>query len=167
MSRILLRMMVGLLVMGTGLTAWGTPTPFDPLGESMPRFSTAASNWIIWLVVVGTSSTLFIWKHVGARWVLGAYAANHAVAIGTGSFLGAQLLTNGLVSLTHVVFWTPAVIVLIRQLPSISRGSIYGVWHWVALATMVVSLLFDYRDSFIYLFSEPVLSGPPLASAAA
>ena len=96
-----------------------------------------------------------MWRHVAARWVLGAYVANHAVAIGTGSVLGAAVLTNGLVSTTHVIFWTPAVIVLIRHLPGVDRASLYGGWHIAALATMTISLFFDYRDAYIYLFTSP------------
>jgi hypothetical protein len=141
--------------MTASLAAWAAPTPFDPLGESMPQFSSAVSWWIVWLVVIGATSVLFAWKHVGARWVLGAYIANHAVAMGTGSLLGAEVLTNGLVSVTHVVFWTPAVVMLVRGLQTINRASIYGGWHLAALATMVISLLFDYRDSAIYLFTNP------------
>jgi hypothetical protein len=145
------------LALTASLAAWASPTPFDPLGESMAQFSSAVSWWINWLVVVGVSSLLFVWKHVGARWVLGAYVANHGVALSTGAVLGADMLTNGLVSVTHVVFWTPAVIVLIRGLRSLDRASIYGGWHIVALLTMVISLFFDYRDSWIFLFTDPTL----------
>jgi len=149
-----LGLLSGLLLVS--VTGWATPTPFDPLGESMSQFSSAVSWWINWLIVVGVSSLVFAWNHVGARWVLGAYVANHAVAIGTGQILGADMLTNGLVSVTHVVFWTPAVVMLILGLRRASVASVYGAWHIVALATMVISLFFDYRDSFVFLFTSPV-----------
>ena len=145
-----------LLAMTASVGATTSPTPFDPLGESMPEFSTAVSWWIVWLVVIGLTSTPFALKHTGARWVLGAYVANHSVAMGTGWLLGADALTNGLVSVTHVVFWTPAVVVLIMGLRTINRASLYGGWHMAALATMAISLLFDYRDSYVYLFTGPV-----------
>jgi hypothetical protein len=156
-----LGLLFGLLLVSVG--GWATPTPFDPLGESMPQFSSAVSWWINWLIVVGVSSLVFAWNHVGARWVLGAYVANHAVAIATGQILGADMLTNGLVSVTHVVFWTPAVVMLLlslrrmglRTVGSASVASVYGAWHIVALATMVISLFFDYRDSFVFLFTSP------------
>ena len=41
---------------------------------------------------------------------------------------------------------------LARGLRTLNRQSVYGVWHLLALATMVVSLLFDYRDGVRYLF---------------
>ena len=77
--------------------------------------------------------------------------ANHTVAIGTG-MSGLVPMSDGAINLTHVVFWTPAVIVLARSLRTLNRRSIYGIWHLLALATMVVSLVFDYRDAFRYLF---------------
>lgn len=91
--------------------------------------------------------------------MLGAYIANHSVAMGTGWLLGPEALTNGLVSVTHVLFWTPAVVVLIRQLSAIDRASPYGAWHIAALATMTISLFFDYRDGYIFLFMAPAGSG--------
>ncbi len=145
-----------LLAMTASVTATASPTPFDPLGESMPQFSTLVRRWIVWLMVIGLTSIPFALKHTAARWVLGAYVANHSVAMGTGWLLGADALSNGLVSVTHVVFWTPAVVVLIMGLRTINRASLYGGWHMAALATMVVSLLFDYRDSYVYLFTSPV-----------
>ena len=131
--------------------AFAGPTPFDPLAESMTLFPAVVRGWIAWLVVVGVSSVFFAWRHAGARWVLGAYVCNHAVAIGSGQIFGAEALTNGLVSVTHVVFWTPAVFMLIRGLGSLDRASVYGVWHIVAMLTMAISLFFDYRDTFIFL----------------
>ena len=46
----------------------------------------------------------------------------------------------------------PAVVVLARGVGTLNRRSVYGVWHLLALATMVISLLFDYRDGVRYLF---------------
>jgi hypothetical protein len=135
--------------------AWARPSPFDPLGESMTLFPLAVQWWINWLIVIGLSSILFVWKYVGARWVLGAYVVNHSVALGTGWIFGQDMLTNGLVSVTHVVFWTPAVYVLAVGLKKMSALTIYNTWHAVALLTMIISLFFDYRDSFVFLFLNP------------
>lgn len=67
--------------------AWAGPTPFDPLDESMALFPLGVQWCINWLIVIGLSSILFVWKYIGARWVLGAYIANHSVALGVGWFL--------------------------------------------------------------------------------
>ena len=116
-----------------------------------PQWSPAISWWIRWMIAIGYSSTVFaIAGHTGARWVLAAFVVNHMVAI-----VGPFPLSNGLISLTHVIFWTPAVVMLGRGLRSLDRRSVYGVWHLLALTTMVISLLFDYRDAFRYLFVGP------------
>ena len=119
---------------------------FGPSG-----WSPGLTWWIRWMITIGVSSAIFAVKHTGARWVLAAYAVNHSVAIGTG-MSGLVPMSDGLINVTHVVFWTPAVIVLARSLRTIDRGSVYGVWHMVAMATMIISLVFDYRDAFKYLF---------------
>lgn len=116
-----------------------------------PQWSPAVGWWIRWMIAIGYSSTVFaIVGHTGARWVLAAFVVNHLVAI-----FGPFPPSNGLISLTHVVFWTPAVVMLVRGLRTLNRQSVYGVWHLLALATMVISLLFDYRDAFRYLFLSP------------
>ena len=118
-----------------------------------PQWSPALSWWIRWMIAIGYSSTVFaIAGHSAARWVLAAFVVNHVVAIFGPIFGPLPPTSNGLISLTHVVFWTPAVVMLARGLRSLNRQSVYGVWHLLALATMVISLLFDYRDTFRYLF---------------
>ncbi|MFT7220085.1 MAG: hypothetical protein ACI8Z1_001702 [Candidatus Azotimanducaceae bacterium] len=74
-----------------------------------------------------------------------------------GSWLvfGQDMLTNGLVSVTHVVFWTPAVCVLAIGLKKTRAVTIYNTWHALALLTMMISLFFDYQDSLIFLFLNP------------
>ena len=113
-----------------------------------PQWSPALSWWIRWMIAIGYSSTIFaIAGHTGARWVLAAFVVNHLVAI-----FGPFPPSNGLISLTHVIFWTPAVVMLAWGLRTLNRQSVYGVWHLLALTTMVISLFFDYRDAFRYLF---------------
>ena len=121
-----------------------------------PQWSPALSWWIRWMIAIGYSSTVFaIAGHSAARWVLAAFVVNHVVAIFGPIFGPLPPTSNGLISLTHVVFWTPAVVILARGLRTLNRQSVYGVWHLLALATMVISLLFDYRDAFRYLFLSP------------
>ena len=117
-----------------------------------PQWSPALSWWIRWMIAIGLTSGVFaITGHTGARWVLAAFVLNHAVALSL-PLSGLVQMSNGLINLTHVVFWTPAVVVLARGVGTLNRRSVYGVWHLLALATMVVSLLFDYRDGVRYLF---------------
>lgn len=136
-----------LILLGAAALWTMTNSVFGPT----PQWSPAIGWWIRWMITIGLTSAIFAVKHTGARWVLAAFVANHTVAIGTG-MSGLVPMSDGAINLTHVVFWTPAVIVLARSLRTLNRRSIYGIWHLLALATMVVSLVFDYRDAFRYLF---------------
>jgi len=136
-----------LILVGFGALLTMTSSVFG----STPQWSPAVGWWIRWMITIGLTSAVFSISHTDARWVLAAFVANHTVAIGTG-MSGLLPMGDGLINLTHVVFWTPAVIVLARSLTSVNRGSVYGVWHHLALATMVISLVFDYRDAIKYLF---------------
>ena len=65
--------------------------------------------------------------------------------------LGMTVGWNKLWGVTHLVFWTPAVVLFIRRWGQIDKKSIYGVWFVAALATMIVSLVFDAKDIVEYL----------------
>ena len=135
-----------LILLGFGALWSMTNGVFGPT----PQWTPVISWWIRWMVTIGLTSAIFAIKHTGARWVLAAFVTNHVVAIGTG-ISGLVPMSDGLINLTHVVFWTPAVIMLALGFGRINRRSIYGVWYVLALLTMVISLVFDYRDTFRYL----------------
>ncbi len=52
---------------------------------------------------------------------------------------------------THMLCWTPVVSYYIRRWPLIEKKSVFGVWFVLALATMIVSLVFDAKDFVEYL----------------
>ncbi len=116
-----------------------------------PQWPPVLAWWIRWMVTIGMTSAIFAFSHSTPRWVLAAYLTNHVVAIGLG-VSGLVPMSDGLINLTHVVFWTPAVVVLARGLSNLHRRTPYGIWHLLALTTMSISLVFDYRDAFKYLF---------------
>jgi hypothetical protein len=140
LSRVLI--VVGAIALGAMTSAvWG----------ETPQWPPVLTWWIRWMVTIGMTSTIFAFSHSAPRWVLAAYLTNHAVAIGLG-VSGLVPMSDGLINLTHVIFWTPAVVMLARGLGNLNRVSAYGVWHLLALTTMSISLVFDYRDAFKYLF---------------
>ncbi len=46
----------------------------------------------------------------------------------------------------HRIVWTPVAIHYIRRDPHVEKRSVFGVWFVLALATMIVSLVFDAKD---------------------
>lgn len=110
--------------------------------------------WLNWLLV-GTlllPLVLMIWRQ--SR--LAAAVTIVATLLGGG---GVTVLYNAmgyvkLLGLPHVILWTPVAYFLWRQ---VSREDI-PVWPrrimWVVLATILVSLAFDYTDVIRYLLGE-------------
>ena len=104
--------------------------------------------WMFWmLAVLGVGSLVFSFFRSEARWLLLAFFLSIVAAMGLGMTIG----WNKLWGVTHLVFWTPAVVLFIRRWGQIDKKSIYGVWFVAALATMIVSLVFDAKDIVEYL----------------
>ncbi len=118
--------------------------------------------WLYWLTFGGffLPLTLLIWKQTRLAAVL-AVAAVVAGAIGV-SWLYNQMGYVKLLGLPHIIFWTPLAVYfykLIRRedLPLWPRRILI-----VVLATILISLVFDYTDVLRYFAGERT----PLASPA-
>ena len=104
--------------------------------------------WMFWmLAVLGSGSLVFSFFGSEARWLLLAFFLSIVAAMGLGMTIG----WNKLWGVTHLVFWTPVVVLFIRRRGQIDKKSVYGVWFVAALATMIVSLVFDAKDVVEYL----------------
>jgi hypothetical protein len=107
--------------------------------EVLAAQSAPMKAWLAWMFATNLSSVFFL-RHVPARWVLAATAAN---------VLSMQLLlrfygTGPHLSLPHVVFWTPLLLYLFSRRNALLGWSPLGVWCVVLFLTDVVSLVLDY-----------------------
>ncbi|MDP2151698.1 MAG: hypothetical protein Q8K13_18875 [Parvibaculum sp.] len=103
--------------------------------------------WMYWmLAVLGIGSLVFSFFRSEARWLLLAFFLSIVATMGLGMAVG----WNKLWGVTHLVFWTPVAVLFIRRWGQIDKKSVYGVWFVAALATMIVSLLFDAKDVVEY-----------------
>ncbi len=82
-----------------------------------------------------------------ARWLLLSFVVTIIATMALGMSVG----WNKLWGVTHLIFWTPVVVYYIKRWPQIEKKSVYGVWFVAALATMIVSLVFDAKDLAEYL----------------
>ena len=112
---------------------------------ALPQWVQLWMNWM--LIVLGIGSLGFSIFRVEARWLFLAFFTSIVATMALGMTIG----WNGLWGGTHLLFWTPAVIYLWRRLPGIDTNSIYGIWYLLALATMIVALVFDAKDVAQYL----------------
>ncbi len=62
-----------------------------------------------------------------------------------------MVLRAGLVSLLHVIFWTPGLIALLSNQSDIRVNSAYGVWASLMLFVYAVAFTFDIRDGLVWL----------------
>ncbi|NIB41584.1 hypothetical protein HBA55_18415 [Pseudomaricurvus alkylphenolicus] len=107
-------------------------------------------GWLIFMKVVILWSLCFVFTRGVSRWVVGGVLADQLL----GSWIAQTLELEALVgysSLMHLIFWTPALIVLLIKRPFMTERNIYGVWSGAVTFTFLVSFLFDIRDSVIYL----------------
>ncbi|MBI1261135.1 MAG: hypothetical protein GC184_05370 [Rhizobiales bacterium] len=114
---------------------------------ALPQWVQLWMNWMAVCLFLG--SLVFAIFKVEARWLL---LANLILIVATMA-LGMSIGWNGLWGSTHLVIWTPVVIYFIRRWPLIEKRSVYGVWFVLALATMIISLIFDAKDVAQYLLA--------------
>lgn len=106
--------------------------------------------WLLSLMTIFVSGLLFVAKHVEARWLVGGVVLGFFF-----SKIGAPMLgwvpLSGLVALIHVVFWSPALFLMLKNRPFMKGLSIYAVWSGLVTACILFSFVFDIRDSISYL----------------
>lgn len=120
--------------------------------DSQSVYTAALPQWVqLWMnwmgLVLALGSLVFAFFKVEARWLLLAFVVSIIATMALGMAIG----WNGLWGITHLVFWTPVVIYMWRRLPVINTNSVYGIWYLLALATMIISLVFDAKDVVQYL----------------
>jgi len=112
-----------------------------------------APRWVqIWLtVLVGifAAGLLFVWWRVEARWAVGGFLAMVATGA-TLSQAGFPVLV-GLAALLHLIFWSPALYLLLTRRPFLKERSLYALWSAALTGAILFSFVFDIRDAAIYL----------------
>ena len=107
--------------------------------------------WLFFMMATYLASLLFVRQHAAARWVFAGVVASHAMVAAI-EFGELAVLRKGLVSLTHVLGWTPALVVMLRELARVPGDTRYGIWCRVLVPVMAIALVFDYRDAGMYLY---------------
>lgn len=105
--------------------------------------------WVGWLIVINTASLLHLRRPEG-RWVLSAWVANLL-------FMSILHYANGfnrLLGLSHLVFWTPLLLLLWRRRAELPRSGGFGRWIRALWVTNAVSLLIDTSDVVRYLLGD-------------
>ena len=146
-----------------------TPLAFAAVDESsyesghgaLQRFSSGAGIaatplWVqIWLILLGAtflSSLFFVRKHPIARWAIGGILVSVPLTPVIVRSLGWPFL-GGAIALGHLVFWSPALFLLLTRRPFLDEANSPAFRFWAIMMTsvIIISFVFDIRDTAIYL----------------
>ena len=123
---------------------------FDQTGiSSMPLW---LKVWIGIMMITFASGLLFVWKHPIARWAVGGFLMPFLVMGEIINALGWPFL-SGSIALAHLIFWTPALLLLLWKRPFLdtNQGIPFRIWSTAMTGVILFSFIFDIRDSVIYV----------------
>lgn len=107
--------------------------------------------WIGFMALTFLTGSIFVKNHKEARWVVGAFVSGMIVSSLLSAVLDIPPL-SGYIALMHIVFWTPALIVLLKRRPFLARPvSIFSIWSGLITFVILFSFIFDIRDAAIFL----------------
>ncbi|MEO1035124.1 MAG: hypothetical protein AAFX44_06140 [Pseudomonadota bacterium] len=112
--------------------------------------------WVkVWLaIMLGTfaSGLLFVWRQPLARWAVGGILTSFFVTPWIFRALELPYL-SGAIAIGHIVFWTPALLLLLLRRPfsNAREGRWFRAWSGAMTAVILFSFVFDIRDAAIYI----------------
>lgn len=156
-------MLYAMVIVALGLTIF-LPITFLPGGEAASmaeRFAKMdaafaeipkwVKQWMSFQHYIFAGSLLFALFHTEARVYLLGVIVSHAISYSEIALAPVDRLGLGLVSLNHLV-WLPALVFMVRRYPMLEKRTPFGLWYHLALFQLCFSLVFDIRDSVIYLW---------------
>lgn len=111
--------------------------------------ATPVKVWLGLMMLTNISAIGFLKNHVAARWVFAGFVISHGLVI-LMSAQGMSVLA-GQVSLFHIIFWTPGMVMLLRCRNEIQYPKAYSIWATLSLIFYFGSMIFDVRDALIYI----------------
>ncbi|MEP0069325.1 hypothetical protein [Pyruvatibacter sp.] len=160
MLRTILSATVGTAVTLAATQAFAQTSPeFTPGHGALNVFDgdgiAATPLWLkIWFaIMLGAFATglVFIRRQPIARWAVGGFLMPFLIAGPIFQALGLPFL-GGSIAIAHLVFWTPAFVLLLLRRPFLDPDQTRGfkVWSAVMTGVMAFSFIFDIRDAVIY-----------------
>lgn len=107
-------------------------------------------GWLTFLTLTFATGLFFVRRRIEARWAVGGFLGVVAAAIGSQAFTDIVPL-SGFLALLHLIFWSPALYVLLTRRPFMKERSAYAVWSATLTCVILFSFVFDIRDAAIYL----------------
>lgn len=105
--------------------------------------------WIFFMIATNLCSLFFL-QHGVAKWVVALNFCNLILM----SYLYRHFAYSPILGLSHVVCWTPIVVIVWSEIKFNSYDSMYGVWLRVLIVTNSLSLMVDYFDVFRFFLKR-------------
>ena len=106
--------------------------------------------WLGVLVLTFLASAWFVKEHVPARWVLGGFILSHLIVFAF-PLQKKWTMRAGMVSLLHVLCWSPGWVMCILDADQWVLGAPYTYWCYDIIVLIGFSFIFDVRDALVYL----------------
>ncbi|MGK7929216.1 MAG: hypothetical protein AB4290_28925 [Spirulina sp.] len=107
--------------------------------------------WLTVLVLTFLSSLAFVHNHYPPRWVIGGFILSHLFVF-LWPVVTTVKLQRGIVSLAHVVCWSPGYLLTIVEVWQSSASGNYHIWLLVTIVVISIAFIFDLRDSASYIY---------------
>ncbi len=118
--------------------------------------SPTVPTWVkIWLVLLMGSFAVglfFIRRHSVARWTTIGFVLSSFFFGTFNQILGFPML-GGSLAMMHLIFWTPALIILLKEKPfnNPHKPRPFRVWSGAITAAILFSFMFDIIETYTYL----------------
>ena len=106
--------------------------------------------WLNIMLLAFATGLIFVWRRVEARWAVGGFLCVAAAVVLSQTLTDIAPL-SGFLALLHLIFWSPALYLLLTRRPFLKERSAYAVWSGFITFVILFSFIFDIRDAAIYL----------------
>ena len=131
-------------------SGYGALEVFDGSGmSSMPLW---VKLWLGVLVLTFASSLIFVRNHLTAQLAIAGFVLSIIATSVIFRALGLPFL-SGSISIGHIVFWSPALFLLLLRRPFLdaSKGQLYRIWSGMMTAVILFSFVFDIDYAVSYI----------------
>lgn len=124
--------------------------------EEMDAAISAASSpavkiWMNWMMLIFLASLCFVWKHKTAWAIIATILLSLPLAL----YIFEQTQSVPTIGLAHIALWPfLAIFLYIKELKGKTENlkTPYGIYIILLLATIIISLYFDIRDTILILW---------------
>ena len=106
--------------------------------------------WLAFLLATFLGSAAFVVTYNAPRWVLGGFIASHLIVFCLSAW-PKFVLRIGMVSLLHVLCWTPGYVLMLADRQGQLTNLPYTIWSHAIIIVISIAFIFDLRDACSYL----------------